>query len=171
MTRILHHLRSNLIAYLALFVALGGTSYAAASLPAGSVGTRQLRNHSITPIKFGAGIGGTVRAWAIVSAKAKLIAGNPRPKVGNDAYGPGSYTLIWPHRLPRRCATIASIDGRSSKTESVPVSGVASQPVTAGYASQVGTRPYTKGTSISFLITLNQDGQVTPLAFDVAVIC
>jgi hypothetical protein len=36
-------IRKNLIAYLALFVALGGTSYAAVSLPGNSVGTRQLR--------------------------------------------------------------------------------------------------------------------------------
>ena len=34
MTRILTHVRTNLIAYLALFVAMGGTSYAAFSLPA-----------------------------------------------------------------------------------------------------------------------------------------
>ena len=52
MTRVLNHLRSNVVAYLALFVALGGTSYAAISLPAGSVGNRQLKNHSISPIKF-----------------------------------------------------------------------------------------------------------------------
>ncbi len=52
MSRALHHFKSNVIAYLALFVALGGTSYAAATLPAGSVGTRQLRNHSVSPIKL-----------------------------------------------------------------------------------------------------------------------
>ncbi len=43
MTRALNHLKSNAIAYLALFVALGGTSYAAVRLPAGSVGARALR--------------------------------------------------------------------------------------------------------------------------------
>jgi hypothetical protein len=43
MTRILTHARSNLIALIALFVALGGTSYAAINLPAGSVGARQYR--------------------------------------------------------------------------------------------------------------------------------
>ena len=36
MTRILNHARGNLVAYIALFVALGGTSYAAFGLPAGS---------------------------------------------------------------------------------------------------------------------------------------
>ncbi|HEX8742922.1 MAG TPA: hypothetical protein VF712_07295 [Thermoleophilaceae bacterium] len=37
------NLRRHAVAYLALFVALGGTSYAVSSLPANSVGTAQLR--------------------------------------------------------------------------------------------------------------------------------
>ena len=37
-----HH--SVIVAYVALFIALGGTGYAAMSLPANSVGTGQLRN-------------------------------------------------------------------------------------------------------------------------------
>ena len=49
MTSILNHIKANLVAYLALFIALGGTSYAAFSLPAGSVGKRQLQNRSIDP--------------------------------------------------------------------------------------------------------------------------
>lgn len=44
-------IRKNLIAYLALFIALGGTSYAATQLPAHSVGTRQLRNGAVTDAK------------------------------------------------------------------------------------------------------------------------
>lgn len=40
----------TVIAYLALFTALGGTSYAALSLPANSVGSRQIRNHSVKPL-------------------------------------------------------------------------------------------------------------------------
>ena len=62
LNKAIQYLRSNAISLLALFTALGGTSYAALNLPAGSVGTRQLRdgsvtakklaNGSITPIKF-----------------------------------------------------------------------------------------------------------------------
>ena len=44
MTRLLAHARRNAVAYVALFVALGGTSYAAFSLPAGSVGAREIKN-------------------------------------------------------------------------------------------------------------------------------
>jgi hypothetical protein len=40
------------LALIALFIALGGTSYAAASLPASSVGTAQLRNRAVTPSKL-----------------------------------------------------------------------------------------------------------------------
>jgi len=45
----LTHIRSNLVAYVALFVALGGTSVAAtkALLPANSVGTRQVIDRSL----------------------------------------------------------------------------------------------------------------------------
>src|SRR5579862_6895337 len=42
------HLRRNAVAYLALFVALGGTSYAAVSIPRNSVGTNQLKNKAVT---------------------------------------------------------------------------------------------------------------------------
>lgn len=44
----LAHLRHNAVAYLALFVALGGTSYAAVSLPKDSVGSKQLRKDAVT---------------------------------------------------------------------------------------------------------------------------
>ena len=65
--RLISHLRSNLVGWIALFVALGGTGYAAIGIPRNSVGSAQLRNHSITPVKFNPkSIGGSVRAWAIV---------------------------------------------------------------------------------------------------------
>jgi hypothetical protein len=44
-------IRKYPIAYLALFVALGGTAYAATALPPGSVGTRQLKNGAVTNAK------------------------------------------------------------------------------------------------------------------------
>jgi hypothetical protein len=43
---------ANVVATLALFVALGGASYAAAVLPAGSVGTAQLKPGAVTPGKL-----------------------------------------------------------------------------------------------------------------------
>jgi hypothetical protein len=41
----------NVVASLALFIALGGTSYAAIQLPKDSVGTKQLRAHAVTSAK------------------------------------------------------------------------------------------------------------------------
>ncbi len=46
---------ATLVAYLALFIALGGTTYAAFKVPANSVGTRQLKNGSVTTLKFASG--------------------------------------------------------------------------------------------------------------------
>ena len=62
------HLRSNIVAYIALFVALGGTSYAAISLPAGSVGTRQLKNRAVTAAKLNpTSVAASVRAWSTLT--------------------------------------------------------------------------------------------------------
>ena len=51
------HLRRNAVGYLALLFALSGTSYAAATtlLPANSVGTRQVINHSLLKQDFKSG--------------------------------------------------------------------------------------------------------------------
>ena len=46
--RLVHHFQGNAIAWIALFVALGGVSYAAVKLPANSVGTRQLKRNAVT---------------------------------------------------------------------------------------------------------------------------
>ena len=68
MTRLLAHARRNAVAYLALFVALGGTSYAAFSLPAGSVGARELKNGAVTAAKLNpTSVAASVRAWANLS--------------------------------------------------------------------------------------------------------
>jgi Collagen triple helix repeat (20 copies) len=70
------HLHHNVVGYLALFVAIGGTSYAAVSLPSGSVGTRQLRD--------GAVIAAKVRPHSLVAsdfARGQLPAG-PRGATG-----------------------------------------------------------------------------------------
>jgi hypothetical protein len=44
------------ISLIALFVALGGTAYAATSLPANSVGTRQLKKGAVTAAKIARGV-------------------------------------------------------------------------------------------------------------------
>ncbi len=90
----LRHIRANAVAYVALFVALGGTSYAATRLPTGSVGNRQIRNHSIDPDKLNPRfIRGNVRMWASVNAAGKVVGGGRGVKVvpPQGAAGAGIY--------------------------------------------------------------------------------
>jgi hypothetical protein len=48
----LRFLRGNMLALLALFIALGGTTYAATALPKNSVGTKQLKKNAVTALKI-----------------------------------------------------------------------------------------------------------------------
>lgn len=174
MIRILRHLRGNVVAYLALFVALGGSSYAAVSLPAASVGGRQLKNHSIDPVKLDPKfITGSVRAWAIVGSDGRVVAGGGGPRASGNAPYPGAYEVTWGVNLPRGCGAVANVDSsRSPVTERIPVPGNPSVPFTAGYAvifnTTAGTGRRNNGTNVQ---TFDQSGQLTPLGFDVAVIC
>jgi hypothetical protein len=109
MNRIVSHLRANVIAYLALFVALGGTSYAAFALPANSVGTKQIRNHSITPIKLDPGkIAASVRAWAVIQDGTKVIASKPRARILSWDASNATGVLSWGSRVTRGCFPAAS---------------------------------------------------------------
>src|SRR4051812_40201863 len=49
--KLVSYVRTHAVAFLALSVALGGTSYAAVSLPANSVGSKQLKKAAVTPAK------------------------------------------------------------------------------------------------------------------------
>src|SRR5437764_3295677 len=97
------HLRSNVVGYLALFVALGGTSYAAANLSSNSVGARQIRRHSITPSKFNPKlIAGSIRAWVNVQWRGRRLVANgssSRVRIVTVSDGEG---ITWPHRHFRR---------------------------------------------------------------------
>ncbi len=88
---------ANVVATMALFVALGGVGYAATQLPKNSVGTKQLKNGAVTAKKLGksakgslagptgpqgaqgppgtAGEPGSARAYALVGGEGELIPG------------------------------------------------------------------------------------------------
>ena len=53
--RLLNHFRQQYLGAIALFVVLGGGAYAATALPAGSVGSVQLRNGAVTQKKLAKG--------------------------------------------------------------------------------------------------------------------
>lgn len=50
------HVRGNVVGYIALFVALSGSAYAASQLPANSVGTKQLQKGAVTKAKLARGV-------------------------------------------------------------------------------------------------------------------
>ena len=74
MTRgFLRFMRGNTIALLALFIALGGATYAATALPKNSVGTKQLKKNAVTAVKIkkGAVTNAKIGANAVTGAKVK----------------------------------------------------------------------------------------------------
>ena len=148
MTRVIAHVRSNVIAYLALFVALGGTSYAAVAIS----------NHSITPVKFNRGIiGGYVRGWVEVSASGRLVASGGRWQVSMDPESPGHYGITWKSFPNSRCTAVGSVD--------VPPTSTA-QP---GYlVSGTGSFHHREFTVV---FTYNASGEQAPMPFNLALVC
>jgi hypothetical protein len=165
--RLLSHARYNAIAYLALFVALGGTSYAAVGLAPGSVGTAQLRNGAVTERKIATGsvspqkldpkvIGGSVRHWAEVSADGTIESSSSKAQViGNPQQG--GYVVSWSDTFSDRCAAIAT-----------PVAPALLLGASAGYANArvAGERP-----TRVWVDMYDPQGRASPSGFSVAVIC
>lgn len=160
-TRILISVRSNLIGWIALFVALGGTGYAAVSLPAGSVGSSQLRNHSITAVKFNPRfINGSVRAWVVAAANGAVLSGAGKPSVHIVNGGvPGVYGVTW-----NRVA-IPSQRGCFAVTGTTGMSG----PGTAGALLLVNRK--VKPPWVVTVSTYGPQGQAAAESFYAAVLC
>lgn len=83
--RIISHLRGNAVAYAALFVTLGGTSYAAVRLAAGSVTTRALANGAVTRPKLAAHSVGESNL-----VRRSLTAADFKPGALLNAFGPAT---------------------------------------------------------------------------------
>ncbi len=157
-TKTLNYLSNNAIAILALacsLLALAGASYAAITLPKNSIGTRQIRNGAITPVKLNrAAIGGSVRMWARVDATGKLVASSPRAHlVGWRSVAGASFEgglIEWKQKVPSDCFALATV-------ESFP---------TPGYASTQTIT--TRGTGFGTQVRVGLSG---PEAVAVAVIC
>jgi hypothetical protein len=115
-------IRRNAIALIALFLALGGTSYAAFSLPAGSVGTRALHNEAVTPAKLQhSTIGGVVRYMARINIStnaARLISARPRG-IKIEQFFPTStgYGVTLNFGQPRGCLELTSKETNGSPND------------------------------------------------------
>src|SRR6478609_8365985 len=100
MTYLLSRLRghlsyANVIATLALFIALGGGAYAAATLPRNSVGANQLRSNSVSAAKIRTGAvhssdiaNGTVSLTDISTNARAALRGNQGPAGIPGSTGP-----------------------------------------------------------------------------------
>ncbi len=168
MTRILNHARTNLVAYIALFVALGGTSYAAISLPAGSVGTKQLRNGAVTSRKLAKhavtaaaldpkSIAGHIADWAQIRADGHVTSSRPKATVFMKDPTRGLFELSWNGSIPSGCIAVAN------PTNVPTVVGSASASV-LGLGGQNSAR--------SLLVsTFDASGNNVPENVNVVVIC
>lgn len=147
----LTHIRRNAVAYLALFISLGGTSYAAI----------RISNHTITPVKLNQKfLGGYVREWASVAADGRLLASTDRPAVRVQVGVPGDYFVTWPTKPTTRCVATVNVDARGVDG-GIPV---------AGYAvTEAARRPRRDEQTI--VQTYTAAGQAEALPFDVALLC
>lgn len=156
MLKTLTYMRHHAIALIALFVALGGTSYAALNLPAGSVGTRQLHNGAVTGKKLANGavtpakldgrvIGGFVRHWAHVSQTAHVLGGS----TGTRASGGPIFSVSWGDRFSSRCAALVTPAGSAGVSPIADTTGVAViQPGRHG-STVVNITTYVGGTAMA----------------------
>lgn len=167
MRPILNHLRSNIVGYVALFVALGGTSYAAFSLPAGSVGTQQLRNGAVTSKKIANGaitpakldartVGGSVRHWGHISQTGQVLSGSRGARAsvaGNE------YTVTWGTEFSSRCGVLIS---------PAAVPGIA--PIADSTGVGINDPGPGKGKTLVYVWTYSS-GNPTPAPFYIAIVC
>jgi hypothetical protein len=167
MTRILNHVRSNLVGYIALFVALGGTSYAALSIQPNSVGTRELRNGavtsrklangSITPVKLDSRLlGGSIRYWAHVRQDGTVLGGSHGARASLAA---AEYTVTWGTEFSSRCAVLIT---------PAAVPGIA--PIADSTGVGVNDPGPGKGKTLVYVWTYSHDTP-TPAPFYIAVVC
>jgi hypothetical protein len=166
MTRILNHIRANAVAYLALFVALGGTSYAAVNLPAGSVRTKQLHNGAVTNRKLARhavraanldpkSIAGHVADWARISASGQVLSSSPQATVTLKGPASGIYQISWHRPIPDSCIGIAN----PANGPQAPVTANTFGPDGQGSATFLGVE------------TFGSTGANVPESFNVVVIC
>jgi hypothetical protein len=156
MARIVSHLKNNVVAWAALFIALGGTGYAAVSLPAGSVGSKQLRNGAVTPAKLdGKNISGSIAMWAQIRAGGQLTASSPKATV--TPFGvPGLERVTWKRSVSSRCFATANV------TNVAPITAQASASVSG---------PYKHNGTTGFVISTFNATTPTPEPVNVVVIC
>jgi hypothetical protein len=94
MQRLRRHLTyANVMATGAMFVALGGASYAAVTLPRNSVGARQLKAHAVTPSKLSRSTRALVHG-RIGPVGPQGPKGDAGPRGGTGLQGAAGHTVL-----------------------------------------------------------------------------
>jgi hypothetical protein len=166
--RLLHHIRSNVIGYAALFISLGGTSYAAIAIPAGSVGTRQLRNGAVTGSKLAknavsavnlnpSSIAGHIADWAQIRASGQVISAGPKATVFVRDPTRGLFQVSWHRSISAGCMAIAN---------------TANVPAVVGESAANTIGPDGRGRNAFVLVqTFDASGNNVPENVNVAIVC
>ena len=152
--RIIGHLRGNAVAYVALFAALGGTSYAATSLKPGSVTSTALAPSAVTHSKLAPAavnqrniIKRSLTADVFTKATLKSFAGSPGANGTAGATGP------------------AGANGNGSVVLKTQGTGSVSAPHGAATAIPLNTGSWTQGASelnlIAGAVTLKTPAKCT----------
>lgn len=102
---------SNSIALLALFVALGGSAYAASQIPKNSVGAKQLKRNAVTPSKLS-------------DASKSTLAGPRGPKGENGPQGPVGPAGSPGATGPRATSLLAQVSVNAELVSGSGVTGV-----------------------------------------------
>jgi hypothetical protein len=120
---------ANVVATLALFAALGGGAYAAATLPRNSVGARQIRKHAVTPKKL------STATRRYIARRAKGATGAQGPKGDTGDRGPQG--------LPGADGATGSalLTGHGTGLTSVPAAGTISGRVSPSGLSKIVNPP------------------------------
>jgi hypothetical protein len=155
MTRLFAHLRHNTVGYLALFVALGGTGYAAISIPRNSIGTSQLRNGAVTGKKLNSrSIAGSVVFWARIAQDGQVVSSSEPGTTSGWASGHG--TIVFRGQISSKCFALAN---------------VTTTPVTLGYVTTTSTASVRGQEQLSLFMETAGTNQPGPVPIVVAEIC
>ena len=139
---VVRHIRGNAVAYVALFAALGGTSYAAATLAPRSVTTQAIANGAVTQVKLARSSVGenNLRKHSLTAADFKPGALAVAVKGAPGASGAaGSNGSAGPPGVPGQDGSASIVArARGTGTVSAPHGASTSVPLTGASWTQAG---------------------------------